>query len=80
MVTLHILVVTKSSQITWELFIVAGNVITALRPFDLVSKVELNFPEVNVRPELSLEEKIMLLSDLLSPTTLNLINVLFTVQ
>ena len=60
MITLQISVVTKSSQIIWELLTVAVNVITALRPFVLVSKVELNFPEVNVRPVLSIEENIML--------------------
>ena len=58
----------------------AGNIITAVRPFVLVTKVELNFPEVNVQPVLSVEESIMLLSDSLSPITLNLRWVLFTVQ
>ena len=71
MVTLHISVVTKSSQITWELLIVAENVITAVRPFVLLSKVKLNFPEVNVRPRLSVEENILSTGSL-SPTTLNL--------
>ena len=71
MVTLHTLVVLKSSQITWELLIVAENVITAVRPFALVSKVKLNYPEVNVWPVLSLEENILSTGSL-SPTTLNL--------
>ena len=80
MITLHILVVIKSSQITWELLKVAENIITAVRPFVLVINVELNFWEVKVRPKLSDVENIMLLSDSLSPITLNLRNVLFTVQ